>query len=136
LLSKAPKTGRYRFQFGLGTLLLLITVFAAFLAYHVNWIRERHAIVNSASDPKVLSYSFDPQDPFGDVAPRSAPGLLGLFSEEGYHDIVIFFPFGVNGDSRRRHNREQLTPAELAEVRRVQLIFPEAAVRGVAVEGR
>ena len=43
---EAPKTRRRFFQFGLGTMFLLVTVLCAFLGYHLNWIRERRTITS------------------------------------------------------------------------------------------
>jgi hypothetical protein len=135
-MPEAPKQSRRRwFQFGVGTMFLVVTVVAAFLAYHVNWIRERHALVNAAGDSKTI-YSFDVMDPFAPdlpSTPEKAPGLLGLFGEHGYHNVEIIFSRVLTGDSGISNNRD-LMPSELAEVRRVQVLFPEAEVRGWGID--
>ena len=67
---------RRRFQFGLTTMFVLVTVFAAILAYHVNWVRQRHEALLRASHL---------------AGPIRAPGLLWLFGEQGYREIDVVF---------------------------------------------
>jgi hypothetical protein len=99
-------------QFSLMTMLVVVTAVAAFLAYHVNWIRSRHEMLNSggiaAGDGPSSTISFDP----------APPRMLGWFGEGAYGYIVVF-----PADDDR-----QLTAAEQAKVRRVAQLFPEAAV--------
>ena len=103
----APPTRRRWFQFGLGTMLLLVTVLALFIAYHVNWVRERRAAIASwessrwfPSTPPVLA---------------KPPWLLSLFGEPGYGCLW-------------RESSRRLGADEEAELERVQRLFPEAKV--------
>ena len=69
----APK--RRWFAYSLRTMFVCVTVVACWLGYSLNWLRQRHAVIE---DSKAChEYS----------EPRSAPGLLWLFGEPGYEDI-------------------------------------------------
>ena len=57
-----------------------MTLLAIFFAYHLNWIRQRHAILDSG----VISDS--------QSEPREAPGLLPLFGEQGYSTLYFTRP--------------------------------------------
>ena len=70
----ATKTRRRWFQFGLRTLLVVMTGIAMLIAYHVSWIRQRHEALSRASHL---------------AAPIRAPGLLWLFGEQGYGEIDV-----------------------------------------------
>ena len=49
-MSQAPPTRRRWFQFGLGTMLLLVTVFAVWLGWELSYIRERRAYAQGCAD--------------------------------------------------------------------------------------
>ena len=46
-MTPTPPRRRW-FQFGLRGLLGVVTVLAAFIAYHVNWIRQQHQLLHEA----------------------------------------------------------------------------------------
>jgi hypothetical protein len=54
-MSEAPPTRRRWYQFGLGTLFLVVTVFAMWLAWELNFIRERQAWLRLARDNRVVA---------------------------------------------------------------------------------
>jgi hypothetical protein len=130
------KPRRRWFQFGLSTVFVVMTSLAVFLAYNVNWMRQRRALVVAPGDADTR-YFIDPEDPFGDGPPPAprAPGLLRLFGESGHSDILVRFgdPFA---DNEVRWKDRNLTRSEQAEVDRVRRLFPEAHVRSWAVEKR
>ena len=106
----APR--RRWYQFRLGPMMLAWTLLAAFLAYHINWIRERHELVGSES----VAAGDGPYHKLGKEP--VAPGLLWLFGEGAYEYIVVF-PSHAGG---------RLTANEKAEVEHVVRLFPEAKV--------
>ena len=83
-------------------LLVLMTALALFLGYHLNWIQQRRAVLES--DAVSVSESHD------SFHRPAAPGLLWMFGEQGYQTI------GIIGDS----NRE--------EAERLHALFPEGNV--------
>jgi hypothetical protein len=103
------RTRRRWFQLGLGPLFGVMALLAVFVAYHANWIRQRHEVLTRCDVAKYSWTEFD--------APIKAPQLLWLFGEQGYADIWVRFesdhPRSTNGD-------------EEAELRRVRALFPEA----------
>ena len=121
------------FQFGLVGLFVAVTLFAAFaafVAYHVNWIRERHAIINNTWAEETRALSMDYRDNLdscmGEALPSPpAPGLLWLFDELGYGQILVWF--GKLSPDRGR----QLTPEELSSLKQIERLFPEAKVVGM-----
>ena len=101
----------HRFRFGLRTMFVVVTVVAvlcAWVAYSLNWIRERHHAI-ATGEVKVVRqnvrYSFLILTP----VPR-APAGLWMFGEHG--------------------NRELLVDENMAE--KAHRLFPEATIwRGV-----
>ena len=97
-----------RFRFGLRTLFAVVTVVSMWVAYHVNWIRQRHEAA-AGDDVRVL-YD-DSTNPFRDdkTPPNTtrAPWSLRLLGERG---VLII------GVSSRR------------DVERIHQLFPEAKV--------
>lgn len=108
------------------SLLAAVAFVAVFIAYHVNWIRERH-LVFSDNGPKWyriynedhIVYMLRPEVPH-------APGLLWLFGERGRCECQLHF--GDNVDSKSSYVERELTPVEVAEVNRIKRLFPEAIV--------
>ena len=98
-------------RFSLRTLFVVVTVLCVWLAYHVNWIRQRH--------DAMTKWNVSTEDPFGGPPNRQPPGMLWIFGEPGYFWIDLPFP---PRDGRR------LTANEKAEVERVSKLFPEAEV--------
>jgi hypothetical protein len=144
----APQTRRRWYQFGLGTTLLLLTAFAivaAFLAYHVHWIRQRRELIpldmtTRSGPPRYVSpaefgnpwfmWAVDPHDlrsdPTGTTLQR-APGLIPFFGEAGYGEVQLLFR---NTSLTPPH----LVDSELAVVERFKIMFPEAQVKARRAE--
>lgn len=96
------RSGSLRPRFTLRALLIATTFPAFFSWYHLNWIQQRRAVLESDAVSVLESH-----DSFHRPA---APGLLWMFGEHGYQTI------GINGDS----NRE--------EAERLHALFPEGNV--------
>jgi hypothetical protein len=97
-MPQAGPTRRRRFQFGLGTMLSLVAALSAaslttaFIAYHVNWIRQRHALLSARVQPFTDRHvSKERLDlPAWDIGPScEAPGLLSLFGERGVWSLRL-----------------------------------------------
>jgi hypothetical protein len=70
-----------RFRYSLRALLALMTLFALFFWYHINWIQRRRA---------ATSYAGVTANPSSDsFHPPPAPGLLWMFGEQGYQSVSI-----------------------------------------------
>lgn len=100
----APK--RRWFRFSLRALLLALMLFAfclCWLAYQLNWIRQRRAaLVERNASTKLQA---------------EAPGMLGLFGEPGFEWIGVSFPPRAGWG---------ITDSEQEEIARLQRLFPEA----------
>ncbi|HEY2840642.1 MAG TPA: hypothetical protein VGJ26_15910 [Pirellulales bacterium] len=114
-------------RFSLRTMFIVVTLIAAFVAYHMNWIRQRRAVIEGRLGEDVYVQSWDPaEDPFNPpLAPKwrppRGPGLLWLFGERGYANLDIQF-----GPPIRR--QRDLTPEELARTKQIERLFPESIV--------
>jgi len=75
-----PSFSFLRFRYSLRALLVLMTAFALFLGYHLNWIHQRRAAIDSGS---LLAVEYS-----GDLSPPG-PGLLWLFNERGYDTVFV-----------------------------------------------
>jgi hypothetical protein len=89
----------FRPSFSLRTLFLVVTAFAVWIGYELNWIRQRHELINRQAhllftsqgveenllDERSIAQAIDSvtADRVAPLAPKAAPGLLGLFSEKG-----------------------------------------------------
>jgi len=109
----APSRRRW-FQFGVVTMLLLVAAVAVFLAYHVNWIDQRHEF-SERQYVKLQRIRWDDDPPnLGET-----PGVLWLFGEKGRESLSILVDAAswesLNDDDRNR----------ASEARR---LFPEARV--------
>jgi hypothetical protein len=112
----------FRFAFSLRALFVVVTVAGiclGWLAYELNWIRQRHALM---AKQEALAAEVEPeQDVNGFLlfTDLSAPGLLWIFGEEplGYLEVIFI------GDKQRA-----LTHQELREVEQAKRLFPEANV--------
>ena len=70
-MSQLPPTRRRWLQFSLRTMFVVVTVLAIFIAYHVNWIRQRHRIVaDSDYFHKVTTVAYYVEGSYYDPAPR------------------------------------------------------------------
>ena len=101
----------------------------AFIAYHVNWIRQRHAILENAAqiDEVHAGGWIVTSHPPG--RPVKAPGLLRFFGEKGYWGIEL-----------KRWGYHDGQPFQTEDERRkeahyVKRLFPEASyVSGLEYE--
>ena len=92
-------------RFSIRTMLVLTTLLAIFLAYHLNWIRQREQLINSGfATPAIRGMM--PWDT------RRAPGLLFLFGVQGYFRVQVDLKHDDPGMAR------------------VQSVFPEAKCVG------
>jgi hypothetical protein len=104
-------------QFGLGTMLVTVTIFAALLARDVNWMHERQAFVaqqQQAAEARGVAVSF------ADMP--SPPGLLGLFHE--HVDRCVFVICEATSEST-------LTTRDIDQLREAQRLFPDAKIAAV-----
>ena len=115
-MASAAPTRRRWLQFGLGTMFLAVTVLAipaAWVAYSLNWIRQRHEWAGwptRRAEPVYLLVATE----------GSAPGLLWLFGERGFRTLNIRF----QGDAAQGN----LTPAHHEVIDQVNRLYSEAAV--------
>jgi hypothetical protein len=125
-MSETPK--RRWFQFGIGTLFVLVTALAAILgwaSYQLNWIRQRREMV---SRPDVEAWCHAWAD--GHFPP--APGELWLFGAHGYDWIKIVVDVPLDPSDDVPLDRER-TADEVATLERARELFPEAAVQEVSL---
>jgi len=113
----SPK--RRWFRFSLRTLFVVVTVFACWLGYEMNWIRQRRQVIG---DPQVQNTSFylskamyrNPPQIHTRQIYSVAPWPLNWLGEPGYWGVVL----------------EKRT--SYGEVARVRRLFPEAEFVGIA----
>jgi hypothetical protein len=116
-MSEAPPPRRRWFQFGIGTMFFAVTVLAAlaaFLAYHVNWVRERR----NAPVYYVMEevYLVTPSGPKPTRVACDAPWPLEWFGEPGCNAL-------------------QISPSvPESEVERIRRLFPEAEIEILSPE--
>ena len=121
-----PAPNRRWFRFSLRTFLVGMVLLGgafAWVGYHLNWIRERQAIV-TRSDVRAAkgSYFLEP--------PPVAPWPLRLFDKTAYRSVTIVFV-----DQQRTQSDDEmyvdaddprLTQEERQQLERVVRLFPEA----------
>lgn len=98
-----PKHTRRLFRFGLGTIFLVVTVVAAWLGWEMNWIKQRHAVLES----KEVTISS-----VGIPWEGTPPSPLGWFGESGIGTGIVL-PSKTTDD----------------ELNRVRRLFPETSVQ-------
>lgn len=91
----------FKLRFSIRAILVMMTLLAIWCGYSMNWIRQRREIIESSMAPPLTTGN--------DV---TAPSLLWMFGEPGYHGILI---------ARQKDD---------AEVARVSSLFPEAKCEG------
>jgi hypothetical protein len=110
---------RLWFRFSLRTLFVAVTLVAVCLAYPLNWIYQRHKLLN---DNAALISSMGVADDLwnfrypGRLQPAKAPAILALFGERPVESLTLQFvvdapPKGVP-----------------AEVERAKRLFPETEI--------
>jgi hypothetical protein len=113
-----PKVHRHRFRFGLRSIFVTLTLCASVLGYEAHWVNQRRELINPREPkPSVTVTPAYARLPIGKSP--VAPGLLPLFGETAYAEVVVEFPSG---------NFANLTPVEQAEFDRITRLFPEAKV--------
>jgi len=139
---QGPPTRRRWFQFGMRTLFVTVTILAmslGFVAYQLNWIRQRHEIL---SLPNVLereshagpvghigfipSYGPVPSAEYESLFRKrntAAPWPLRLFGERGVYGIDLEFKSQIG------YLPSGLSDDEEVEFERVKRLFPETTVR-------
>jgi hypothetical protein len=132
-----PTTPRRRwYQFSLRAMFVLVTLVAAFLAYQLNWIRQRHrflVFVDCNNHNQVLGEWIRPKTPANSKTLR-APRLLWLFGEPYQSQIVVSIdnadPAAAGEDAQER-------------MQTAKRLFPEATINtmylspeGKTVNGR
>jgi hypothetical protein len=100
-----------RYRFSLRTLFVVMTLFACligWIAYNLNWIRQRHNYlsVTSVGIWRLPSWN------------SKAPGTLWMFGEESFGSIGVYF-----------EDPHAPTPQEEAEAIRLVEMFPECRVQ-------
>lgn len=130
---------RRRLQFGVRSLLAAVTIaatIAGFIAYQLDWIRQRRAVVTRSGQSVCEFQSLDGAFCGGVCDPREisapparAPQLLWLLGEPGYAKVQLHI--GAKG---YRTRERELTPDESSEVERIKGLFPEAKITSSAYE--
>jgi hypothetical protein len=115
-MTPAPK--RRWFAYSLRTLFVVVTVFAVWLGYSMNWIQQRHKVLND-SEARMKRAGKGYWDIWGPPAievdhPIPPPFPLGLFGERGHDKVLLFYIVDALPDG--------VTP----EMTRAQRLFPEA----------
>ena len=111
---------RHRWQFGLRSLFVSVTIVAVVLAYHVNWIRHRHRFIaeqeQSARDNSV-AISFENVD-----SDTRAPGVLWALCETGWWGVGVIVEGPIPAE---------LTSHDFERLRKARDLFPEAKIIAV-----
>lgn len=77
---------RWRVRFSTRALLALMTLFALFFAYHLNWIRQRRAAI----DTGLVTVRAHVAQPWMQLPPAPQPSrMLRLFGEETYAALWV-----------------------------------------------
>mgnify|MGYP006908208142 CR=1 FL=1 len=109
------QTTRRRFRFTLKQFLLvvvpLLSIVLAVGAYHLHWIRQRHAWCDGNHPSGYAVVGSDS---------GSAPGLLWLFGERGYDRLRVIFS--------NRADEAHLSPEQRTVVETIRRLYPEARV--------
>lgn len=116
-----PTSPRRRwFQFNLRRPFVVLTIFAAFMAYQINWIHQRRQFL-AEQDRKYTAryYPWVLDDAEVDESSRLAPGILWLFGERGLGELQVMVD---------APDSDHLSQADVALFRRAKRLFPEADV--------
>ena len=107
------------FRFSLRTVFVVVTVFACWLGYELNWLRERHFLVESG---EAAVYPTNKG-----TRPR-APSLLWLFGEDGAGQITLSLALDKKPEPEDGSDLESLPTYN-----RVRRAFPEGEITGVRI---
>ena len=107
---------------------MLVTVFACWLAYQLNWVRQRSEFL--AEQQALNSYEQELWPPVSWLPEHlanltTAPRLLGMFGEQGVQHLYMIVPFEHSHVEDLHYSR-----AEIDEMKRraddAMRLFPEA----------
>ena len=106
-MTPAPK--RRWFRFSLRTLFVAVTVFGCWLGYYLNWVRQRHALLD---EPNVTA-SFLPRQLAASLA-------LRLLGERGAKSVFLHYswlsPTLSESDEAQRNLASRLFPEATIQV--------------------
>jgi hypothetical protein len=92
-MPQAPSTRRRWYQFGLGTLLLVVTAFAVWLGYGLQWARSRKQViqyVESLTSPSPPRMIYPPESVADDKRPwKKMPWTLISLGEQPVGMITL-----------------------------------------------
>jgi hypothetical protein len=118
-MPSSPGPPRRSFRFSLGTFFVLLTIFCIWLSVQAQWIRDRRKYLSE--HPDALEFQIPPT-----IERAGAPGLLGLFGEQGVTVLAVAIQ---GGDPPREIS-------EFPEVQQAKQLFPEAKILACRGEGR
>ena len=119
-MRQALPTRRRWFQFGLGTMFLVVTLFAVWLAYEANWMRQRQAFIaaqESSANDRSVPVSYEHTD-----SNTRAPGLLWVLGERGWYGVAVI---------TAAPSQAELTLRDYVRLRTAKGLFPEANIMAV-----
>jgi hypothetical protein len=94
---------------------VVVTVFAAYIGYYVNWIHQRHAFLAEEEEAREAA-SFGGDQPIQQSPP---PSVLWLFGETGWEVVRVV----VQGCDETKLTNDDIRRATLAK-----RLFPESQI--------
>ncbi|HEY1598397.1 MAG TPA: hypothetical protein VGG64_02255 [Pirellulales bacterium] len=114
---------------------LLLAVFAAFLAYETNWIRERHVLLSEADRMHRLivarsNYvSGQTSEDIPALGSTVLQRMLRIFGEPAVDECFVWVVLGRESDEVEGNGSSRAKEAcEYRKVHRAQRLFPEAKI--------
>ena len=109
-----------------------MTAIALFLAYHINWIRERHALIARHT---AQANEIGQRIPIAIISPspRDGPGLLWLFGERNVQQFTLVGPYERADATQKFVLTCGILPHPDHEL--VRHLFPEIPENGILVLG-
>src|SRR5262245_34776179 len=135
---------RFRPRFALRTIFVLIAIIGAFCAYHVHWIRARHALLAEHEtrdkgiedeERRAGGQNHDTINYNHRAAPKQAFNLLWLFGEPKRDYVILVFriepaaPDPVHPASLGERLSWNESSIPLDEVKLAESLFPEARIQ-------
>jgi hypothetical protein len=120
--------GRRWFRFHLRTLFVMVTVFGCWLAYEVNWIKERHAFLSrhQVLFQTMRQWEWAKRAVLKNTKqPANAPWGLRFFGEAGQPTLALIVPINRRRSELSADESNAMWAQEDKEARR---LFPEAQV--------